>query len=102
MRSNNINTELDQAVLPTKKKVSKTKLFSLSVAAFAVVATSLAPLSASAATVPNRYQCSNWTHKCVQINGAHVNGLPNACRWLWTEWYNSGMADSNCTPGYNW
>jgi hypothetical protein len=54
-----------------------------------------APGAASAAIVPNQYACSRWTHKCVQSNGKHVNGLPNACYWTWS-FYGSGSSTSIC------
>lgn len=52
--------------------------------------------ASEAATVPNNYYCSRWTGNCVQINGAHVNGLPNACHWVWT-YYSSGMSTNGCS-----
>lgn len=96
MKSQTINTNIGQASAGKMKRLSKIKLFSFGIAALAIVATSFAPYSASAATVPNRYECSYWTQLCVQINGAHVNGLPNACRWVWT-WYSSGANKNICT-----
>ncbi|PID32438.1 hypothetical protein CR970_00500 [Candidatus Saccharibacteria bacterium] len=98
--------------------VSKAKFFVIGVASLAIVVA--VPVSAFAApanaptsaygiagettplgVVPNRYLCSQWTKLCVQINGAHVYGVPNACRMVW-EWYGSGMHESGCTPGYWW
>jgi hypothetical protein len=52
--------------------------------------------SANAVTVPNQYLCSRWTDKCVQVNGKHVNGLPNACQWSWNI-YTSGSPTSVCS-----
>ena len=59
----------------------------------------LLPQSASAAVVPNNYNCSRFTSKCVQINGPHVNGLPNACHWTWAI-YTSGSPTSICSYWY--
>jgi hypothetical protein len=68
------------------------------------VTTALVPVMigaspASAAVVPNNYNCSRWTGKCVQINGPHVNGLPNACHWVWSV-YTSGSPTSICSYWY--
>jgi hypothetical protein len=50
---------------------------------------------ASAATVPNNYYCSIFTNLCVQINGPHVNGIPNACTRVWNI-YTTGSPTSIC------
>ncbi len=115
-----------RSFLSTIKSLSKAKFLALGFVAFAIAVTAPAsafaastptltasPVAASASAygtagevtplgmVPNRYQCSQWTKLCVQINGAHVSGLPNACRMVW-EWYGSGMHESGCTPGWWW
>jgi hypothetical protein len=54
---------------------------------------------ASAATVPNNYQCSIFTGLCVQINGRHVNGVPNACTWV-VNFYAVGSPTSICNTWY--
>lgn len=74
----------------------KSKIMRASFVAFiAVLSVTAVTPSASAASVPNRYQCSNWTQKCVQINGAHNPSLPNSCRMVW-NWYGSGPSTSIC------
>ncbi len=55
--------------------------------------------SAAAVTVPNQYQCSRWTGRCLQVNGRHVNGLPNACYWTWS-YYSSGSTTAVCSDWY--
>ena len=72
----------------TLKKRMALAAASLLVAGGAVVSMSA---SASAATVPNRFYChpsssQNW---CYQMNGTHVNGIPNECHYK-----NSGMPSS--------
>jgi hypothetical protein len=59
----------------------------------------LAAGPASAAVVPNNYNCSRWTGRCVQINGSHVDGLPNACHWVWSI-YTGGSPTSICSYWY--
>ena len=61
----------------------------------APLAVLLTPGTAGAAIVPNQYACSRWTDKCVQSNGKHVNGLPDACYWTW-DFYSSGSSTSIC------
>jgi len=72
--------------------------------AMSVIATTLVALATASAaialtvttTVPNQYLCSRWTGKCVQVNGRHVNGLPNACYWSWNLYF-SGSSTAVCT-----
>jgi hypothetical protein len=75
---------------------NKVKAVSVLSATALVVALSalFAPVS-KAATVPNQYACSRWTDKCVQSNGKHVNGLPDACYWTWNV-YTSGSSTAIC------
>jgi hypothetical protein len=65
----------------------------------AITPVALLPATASAAVVPNNYNCSHFTSKCVQINGPHVNGLPNSCHWTWSI-YTSGSPTSICNYWY--
>jgi hypothetical protein len=61
-----------------------------------LVGVTLVPTSAAhGGVVPNIFYCSRWTHRCVQLNGSHVGGIPNECHWVWT-YYSSGMSSSGC------
>lgn len=115
MRSINVNIKSGQALLSTTKKDFKHRLLIMGAAIFMVIA-SVPLLSTSAfaateyaaagtvgsmGTVPNRFECSQWTKQCRQINGNYVNGLPNACRMVWS-WFNGSMHESGCSPNHWW
>jgi hypothetical protein len=55
--------------------------------------------SASASSVPNRYNCSKSTHKCHQINGTHDSRRKNECRWV-SAYYGSGMDSRYCNTSW--
>lgn len=130
MRSDNTHVKSGKSFLSSVKSLLKAKFLALGLAVFAIVATT-APTSAFAAStptptltasplavssaafgtagtvtplgmVPNRYECGSLTHKCQQINGAHVPSLPNACRWSLWNFNTSGMDDKYCNRAYDW
>ena len=120
MSSTSINIKSGQTFASSIKKGFKNRLLAVGVAVFMAVASvplfspsAFAAVNAGSeyaaagtvigpnAMVPNRFQCSQWTKLCVQINGAYVPGLPHACRMVW-NYYGSGMHESGCTPGYWW
>jgi hypothetical protein len=74
---------------------SRRLLSSAAVASAAAVLIAGAATPAAAATVLNNYNCSKFTYVCVQINGRHVNGIPNACTWVW-DFYAVGSPTSIC------
>lgn len=81
---------------------TRTRAVMGSMAAAGIVSAAMligAAAPASAATVPNNYDCSMLTSLCVQVNGRHVNGIPNACTLVGTV-YTSGSPESICSWWY--
>lgn len=100
MRNANVNVMFGRAFLSTINTNFKNKLSIIGIAIFMAVSlvSAFSPAAHATAsaepeyavagtvepngTVPNRFECSETTQRCWQVNGPYVSGLPHACRYI--------------------